>query len=64
MLKTLGNIIFLYSYDMSQMVLQEHMEFETHTEGLQILCDICDKKFSKEEEVMNHKGYRGGGSVI
>ncbi len=59
MLKTLGNIVFLYSYDMSQMVLQEHMDFETHTEGLQILCDICDKKSGMLRWDENYVGYRG-----
>jgi len=59
MLKTLGNIIFLYSYDMSQMVLQEHMDFEKYTESLQIFCDICDKKSGMLRWDENYVGYRG-----
>jgi len=59
MLKTLGNIIFLYSYDMSQMVLQEHSDLEIEVEDLHLLCDVCDKKsgFLRWDE--NYVGYRG-----
>ena len=44
---------------MSQMVLQEHMDFEKYTESLQIFCDICDKKSGMLRWDENYVGYRG-----
>ncbi len=44
---------------MSQMILQERKDFETHTVGLQILCDICDEKSGMLRWDENYGGYRG-----
>ena len=38
---------------------EEHMDFEIHAEGLQILCDICDKKSGMLRWDENYVGYRG-----
>lgn len=43
MLKTLSNIIFIHSYDMTQMVIQEHSDSGMDVEGLQILCSVCEE---------------------
>ena len=59
MLKTPGNIVFLYSYDMAQMVLREHLDFVTRTEDLKILCDVCGKKSGRLRWDENYVGYRG-----
>ncbi len=44
---------------MSQMILQERKDFEIHTAGLQILCDICDEKSGMLRWDENYGGYRG-----
>ena len=42
---------------MAQMVLREHLE--TNGEGLQLYCDICDKRSGILRWDENYTGYRG-----
>jgi len=59
MLKTLSNIIFIHSYDMTQIVIQEHSDSGMDVEGLQILCGVCEESSAILTWDDRYAGYRG-----
>ncbi len=56
-MKTQGNIVFLRSYDMTQVVLREYPE--TAVKGLQLFCGVCEKRSAILRWDENYVGYRG-----
>ena len=47
------------SYDMTQMVLQEHVDLGIDVEGLQILCGVCEESSAILTWDDRYSGYRG-----
>ena len=58
-LKTPSNIIFMHSYDMSQIEILEDSGSGIKVEDLQILCGVCDKRSAILRWDENYSGFRG-----